>query len=958
MIQKGLIYVVFFLSGVAALTFETLWFRQAGLAFGNSVWAGSMVLASFMAGLAIGNWIAGKHGHRTSRPIAAYGWIEILIGVSGLGLVLLFPHVNELLIPILRPAFGQPLLLNTLRLTLAFCFLLVPTVAMGATLPLMVSGLASPDVRFGQRLGALYATNTLGAMAGALACEFLLIGPLGIRGTAVVAACCNVVAGLTAMSMSRTVTRTSDQTESAAQPLNARGRRILVGAFLAGCSLLALEVVWFRFMALFYFGTTQVFATMLAIVLGGIGMGGFIASRWMKREDASRFLPIVAFGSGLLTVLTFGLLGFLSVGSLKWHSSPAHLALPLMFPVSTLSGMLFTLMGQALHDERASDARAAGLLTLSNTTGAMCGAWLGGFVLLPFLGMQNSFLTLAGAYAVVGLLCVEDLSRYARSSRVALVAMGCGLVVVLAGFPPTLDDLMFRKTASSFLMREGDRIAAMRETVTGTVMYAESQFLGQPTFHRLITDGHSMSSTHPRSAHYMKQYVYMPVAMHPGMKKACLISFGCGVTARSLTDTKEFEQIDIVDISKDILQMNSVIYPDPAQQPLRDPRVRVFVEDGRYHLLTTPERYDLITSEPPPPKGANVVNLYTREYFQLIKDRLAPGGMTSYWLPHHSLAEGDSRAIVRAFCDVFEESSLWLGSGEDWMLLGVNEGFQKVDDRRFRKQWNDASALPRLASCGFEKPELVGAAFIGDVHFMREFTKGTEPLVDNFPYRLNPDARRFDIESRYVELLNVADSKRRFLQSEHVRKFFPDSLRESSLAYFDVRPEMHDIWSTKRIRMSPNRTGGLRSVHGLVKNSDLNVPVLWTLGSSQEELEAAQSAVAKSAETAPALFHMGHSELAVRHFEKASHYYALARQMETGDRLARHQAVLCLAYAMCMDGKVAEAQLELIQSMSDARNLHPLVREDLNFLSREFGLSVPTSVAAAAPRPTATVVAR
>jgi nicotinate-nucleotide pyrophosphorylase len=103
---------------------------------------------------------------------------------------------------------------------------------------------------------------------------------------------------------------------------------------------------------------------------------------------------------------------------------------------------------------------------------------------------------------------------------------------------------------------------------------------------------------------------------------------------------------------------------------------------------------------------------------------------------------------------------------------------------------------------------------------------------------------------------------------------------------------------------------------------------------------------------------MGHSELAVRHFEKASHYYALARQMETGDRLARHQAVLCLAYAMCMDGKVAEAQLELIQSMSDARNLHPLVREDLNFLSREFGLSVPTSVAAAAPRPTATVVAR
>ena len=318
------------------------------------------------------------------------------------------------------------------------------------------------------------------------------------------------------------------------------------------------------------------------------------------------------------------------------------------------------------------------------------------------------------------------------------VFAGGVLLAALVLFPYGTDRVLFRKVASQ-LTKESDQVAAIKETVTGTLIYTESRLLGEPISHRLVTDGHSMAGTNSHSWRYMKQYVYLPVALHPAPRKACLISFGCGVTARTLTDTKkELTQIDVVDISKDILEMNRVIYPAPEDQPLRDPRVRVFVEDGRFHLLSTRERYDLITSEPPPPKAAGVVNLYTREYFQLIHDRLAEGGMATYWLPLHSLSQSDSRAIIRAWCDVFSECSLWNGSGNDWMLFGVRDGFPPVAEERFQRQWQDSRVAPILSACGFESPGLLGATFIGDRTLMLDLTKNSEPLADNFPYRLSP----------------------------------------------------------------------------------------------------------------------------------------------------------------------------------------------------------------------------
>src|SRR6185369_1818235 len=143
-----------------------------------------------------------------------------------------------------------------------------------------------------------------------------------------------------------------------------------------------------------------------------------------------------------------------------------------------------------------------------------------------------------------------------------------------------------------------------------------------------------------------------------------------GNTAKAMTDSRGLETIDVVDLSRDILAMNRIVFPGETGRPLEDPRVRVHIEDGRYFLQTSDRRFDLITGEPPPPGIAGVENLYSREYFQLIHDRLADQGIVTYWLPLADLTDVSAKAILRAFCEVFDDCSLWNGSGTNLMMVG------------------------------------------------------------------------------------------------------------------------------------------------------------------------------------------------------------------------------------------------------------------------------------------------
>ena len=940
---------VAFASGVAALSFQTLWFRVAGLSLGNGVWASSVVLAAFMAGLALGNGLAARRADRAARPGRVFAGLELAIGVAGVLLVLGLPAATPWLTRPLQELRDSPWLLNPARLLVAFAAMMIPATAMGATLPVLVRALSRHDPRFGAVLGRLYGWNTLGAVAGALLGESLLLEALGMRGTALVTMGVNLLVAAGALALSA-IGASAPSPAAAAAPSPAiassaaagRAPRLLLAAFLSGAIFLALEVVWFRFLALFVYGTSLVFAVLLAVVLAGIALGGLSAARWLRRGGrAAAQLPTLALLAACATLLGYVgfervLAAFLPPGLAAadlWHV--ALLAVPLMLPVAWLSGILFTALGEAARARLGGDARTAGLLALSNTVGAACGSLVGGFVLLPRLGMEASFLLLAGLYVAVAALTLPDRARGAPGARAWLApgALAGLLVALLATFPSGLLRSSYLLHPTRAFEEPGTRVIAVREGLLQTVVLTRTERFGQPLHHRMFTDGFSMSATTAHSRRYMKAYVYLPVAIHPDLREALLISYGVGSTAKALTDTAGLERIDVVDISPEILATSRLLFA-PDEDPLADPRVRVHVEDGRFFLETTPRRYDLITSEPPPPKYAGVVNLYSREYFRLIHERLAAGGITTYWLPVHNLSEGDALAIVRAFCDVFADCTLWSGAGLDWMLVGTRGLAGPVDDGHFARQWQDPRLAPELRALSFETPGALGATFLAGTATLEKLTREVAPVLDDFPLRIShapvqpSDAARSEL---FRGLMQVGAAAREFDESAFVRRAFPDEVRAETRAAFPWQRILN-----ARLVQGGAEAADQEDLHALLARSALRTLPLWLLGSEADELRivagiAPGAAAQPEADRVRAL-----GALVERDFAGAVGWLRRARSARPGDTGLASLEI----YALCMAGRSDEA-LDLARR---------LVRSDLRaaesdahwrWLGETFGLPDP-----------------
>jgi spermidine synthase len=483
--------------------------------------------------------------------------------------------------------------------------------------------------------------------------------------------------------------------------------------------------------------------------------------------------------------------------------------------------------------------------------------------------------------------------------------------------------------------RQGDsarsEVVAVREGTIETIIYLRKDLFGEPVSHTLLTDGFSMAGTQESARRYMKLFVYWPVALRPDPQRALLISYGVGATAKALTDTPSLEHIDIVDVSREILEMSNIVYPDPAADPLRDSRVQIHVEDGRYFLQTTKSRYDLITGEPPPPKIARVVNLYTREYFQLVYDRLAEGGVNTYWLPVHNLTESDLKAVVRAYCDVFADCSLWAGMRFDWMLVGSRNARYAPTHAEFARQWEDSRAGPELRAVGIERPEQLGALFLADAPYLREFTRGTAPLVDDFPKRLADEPVEGDpLEGAYTELLDVEASRERFRRSEFIRSAWPETIRESSLECFAYERMIREAsgmrWSSRSIER----------LHAFLTETSLQTVVLWLLGTGRDELRAADRLLARGDSPDRHFGRLGVRALAERDFALAGDY--LGRAMASSPR--NRPLMELHLYALCMADRCDEAE-RLARTALDWVPRDERDRRYREWMQATFGLGAP-----------------
>ena len=922
--MSALLCALFFASGASSLIFETLWFRQAGLAFGNSVWASSLVLSGFMGGLALGNGVAARHGTRLGNPVRAYAVAETIIAATGIGLVYLLPVLGSALAPLLRPLLDQPLVLNPLRLGAAFLLLLVPSSAMGVTLPLLVRALSVNDRHYGRVLGRLYGWNTLGAVAGVLLAETVLVWRFGVRGTATVASGVGLGAAAVAAWLSTRMIAPASAagTVAASRMAETRAReqgsrsRWLVAAALCGFCLLALEVVWFRFLVLFVKSHSTAFPLMLAVVLTGIACGSLAASAWLRRVPAaSRNAPSLACVVGLACAASYAAFPLIvePLGPVTITSAPAILrvAIPLMLPVSLGSGALFALLGAAVKRNEDSETQAAGVLALVNTAGAAAGSLTAGFVLLPLLGVERSVFLIAILYGAIGIVMTDRRGAGAPRAGRAPYVTGAALLVALALFPfGTMADRLLPIPVARWAPVESERrVVAVREGLTETVIYFARLFAGKPVSHVMLTNSFSMSTTGYGVRRYQKLYVYWPLAVRPGISSALLIGYGVGNTAKAMTDSPGLKTIDVVDLSRDILTLNRVVYPNEADLPLRDPRVHVHIEDGRYFLQTTDRRFGLITGEPPPPGIAGVESLYTREYFRLLHDRLEDGGIATYWLPLSDLSDVSTKAILGAFCDAFDDCSLWNGAGTNLMLVGTRTAARSgatpsnspVPEEAFSRQWANPGVADEMKRLALERPEQLGALFIGDAPFIRSLLGGAPSLTDDDPKLIEAP---FSSANAGAELLarltDVSAAKQRFEESPFIRRFWPEGLRMASAPFFDFERVIDAHMYGSLVQSPP----AIEDVHRVLTRSSLRTPVLWRLASNDDIQQVVSSATPQELQDPLLQFHRGVRLLSERDYGAAAAAFAIAEQGTD----ASDNAFALHVYALCMAGETREAE--------------------------------------------------
>src|SRR5437660_6905523 len=324
-----------------------------------------------------------------------------------------------------------------------------------------------------------------------------------------------------------------------------------------------------------------------------------------------------------------------------------------------------------------------------------------------------------------------------------MIGLSAVLIRIRAVFPYHGDEADFAHATRPYEMDDYGRLVAYPirkvEGIADTFQLLRRDLFGEPYYYRLLTNAFSMSATNPHSQRYMRLFAYLPLAFRPESTDVLLICYGCGVTADAFVRESHLKRIDVVDISKEVFDLADSYSGINYSNPLRDPRVTAFVQDGRFFLQASPRQYDIISGEPPPPKVTGSVNLYTEEFFSLMNSRLKEGGIATFWLPINQLKVDEAKAILRAFHNAFANASVWASADQEWIMMGIKGPGRKMEAEKLRQLWNDPASGADLRRIGVEVPQQLGALFLMDGEEIDRITKDVAPLTDLYPKRLTDE---------------------------------------------------------------------------------------------------------------------------------------------------------------------------------------------------------------------------
>jgi spermidine synthase len=730
---------LFFLSGTSALIYQVLWLRKLSLIFGVTVYAASTVLASFMAGLSTGSAVAGRVADRVHRPLVWFGATEILIGLTALASPFALDLVTAAYIRAAADVDSRAAL-TLVRLVCSAAVLLPPAILMGATLPLVLRSAFVDAAGIGSRVGVLYGVNTAGAIAGALLAGFVLIGAIGLNATFRIAAAINLAVGIGAILLARSsnvvASGSSDPGDAARSPDRALQDRtsgslriVLLAFALSGFTALALEVVWFRTLVLYYPATTYAFTAMLATVLTGIAAGSLLIAPVLRRRA-----PALWWFGGLHATA-----GVAAIAGARWLAAlydPASAAGGLVrgasitiLPAALAMGMAFP-VGVRLWLESADHAgRRVGMVYAINLAGAIAGSLAAGFVLLPSLGSAKSLAMLGVVSVATGVLVLLGDARRAPRVVWPVIALSIALVATLA--PRTPDP--FR---TGLIRRYRDAgMVFMRDEGIQTTVSVHMRELG---WRQLYLDGLHQASDGRDVVLLHRQIGHVPVLLHPNPHRALVIGLGGGATAGAVSLHPDL-RVDVVELAPGVVKAADW-FTHINEDVLRRPNVTLHVDDARNYLLMGRGTYDVITADIIQPTHAGAGLLYSREYFELARQALTDGGVMVQWVGQRS--DLHYKLIARTFQSVFPDTTVWVNGS---LLIGSTRRLA-LDRAALARRFAAPALRASLAAAGIPEAETLLNYYTAGAEDLRRFLGEGPVLTDDRPmleyYLSLPDDRR------------------------------------------------------------------------------------------------------------------------------------------------------------------------------------------------------------------------
>ena len=738
-----LIGLCFVLSGATGLIYEVLWARMLGLVFGATTLAVSTVLAAFMGGLALGSALAGKFAQRIRKPLSVYGLMEILIAVYALLVPFLFrwiDHVYALIWQQLQPGYFT---FSLWRFFLSGVVLLVPTTLMGATLPVLAAALVRSSERDSNSVTRLYACNLAGAILGTLAAGFVLLPWLGVRTTIAVAAALNIVVGAIAIllqrrSQSRTDIAEKVEVEDSVAAVDGRGFWFFA-ALVSGFVTIGTQVSWTRVLSMIIGSSTYAFSIVVALFLIGLAIGAWIVAR----KDRSRSLRSTILLVEVLTALSLLLSLFvlnkipallitlgLSLHVASWLGLLALQILSatlLILVPAVWMGMVMPLVLVWASSEGKKAVARVGRSYAINTVGAIAGAFMTGFILIPKASTRFTLLFAAICCLIVAGVAYRPVSSGGDPALKRSLAIGLTLVSIILLFivAPRMNLADLSIGAYDSLVRV---IANTREGVTEggparpdvheLLMYEEgptatvSVRRDQDTV-SLAINGRANASDSIYDMPTQVMLGQLPLLIAPRIDNGLIIGYATGITVGAMLQSP-IQSVTCVELERGTVAA-SEFFNHINNRPLDDPRTNLIIDDARSFLRVTPNRYDIIVSEPSHPWVPGVANLFTQEFFELGRARLKDDGIWVQWVQIYQLSTESLRSVLATYHKVFPHVLVFrvggLNKGKDLLLIGSN---QPLNLDRLSERLRDPRIAGELARVDLKSEADVRGWFVCD----------------------------------------------------------------------------------------------------------------------------------------------------------------------------------------------------------------------------------------------------